>query len=415
MATEPPPRIVGKFEQIWRDWLHFFWKFVSDHVDDFDEHTGGGTPTSPATGLSWNAHGNTAHGGATTPLFIDDGTFYTYSPGFVGNTPTEFESAGVYSAMAFIPAWAAFRVGYNEAGTPWSDANIGDVSFAFGTNAIASSSNTIALGYYAQATGIESVAIGSEADASGNYSVSIGRTAEAAGVSSIAAGQSAFANNVNAVALGYATRATGSESSAIGSSARATDQGAVALGFSLNSDGLNSVTVGSGVGANARMTNNQANSMYIGVNSTEPTVILNNLIGGAGTFSDVGIIQKNPLSTLDIGGSVGFKYTNLPAAAEIEKILTALDNEYTFRIDLVAGNYTIELPLLSTVDRRVYYFKTTQIGSAATGQLFINPNEVDFIDDSSGGKLPVGTGTFYGAGESMLLFGNGADQTWWIQ
>ena len=461
MSLEPPPRIVDKFVNIWRDWLYFFWEFV-------DSHTGGAIPTPPATGTSWNAHGNTALGDATNFLKIENGSLLLEgtSPTVpVGGVPT----TGAGTRMMYVADQGSLIVG-QATGTQFDTVGnrclvVGEdnsftaikdntgvigkqniigsnnslvaglrnqtsaalamvlgkdcvssaVSFsaAIGNNVNVSGLDGIGMGTGVVVAGQTSFAVGNGAaiSAGGSSSVCIGENAAVDGINGLAIGTSSYSGfSAAANAIGNAARATSSNTLAVGLTCEASGGGSVVFGHWVDATATDSVAIGIGVSNANRLVNPTASSMYIGVGSVLPTLRLQG--NRCAIISDT---DFQPLSTLDISGSVGFKYTNLPAAAETSKILTASDDEYTFRVDLVAGNYTIELPLLSTADRRVYYFKTTQIGSAATGQLFINPNAVDFIDDSSGGKLPVGTGTFYGAGESMLLFGNGDDQTWWIQ
>ena len=68
----------------------------------------------------------------------------------------------------------------------------------------------------------------------------------------------------------------------------------------------------------------------------------------------------------------------LKQETSIENTIAAADDEYTFRIDkgtLSSGQiYNIYLPTISAVDRRLYYFKVTDINATATGgQIRLNP------------------------------------------
>ena len=82
----------------------------------------------------------------------------------------------------------------------------------------------------AVASGTDSVAVGPDARASGSSAVAMGNEAEASGQGAIAVGSAAQATGSSALALGEQARATGDRSVAIGANASASQANSVALG-----------------------------------------------------------------------------------------------------------------------------------------------------------------------------------------
>ena len=340
MSLEPPPRIVDKFVNIWRDWLYFFWEFV-------DSHTGGSTPTPPATGTSWNAHGNIATGdvnvadtnlnasGDQAVLQIDAGTLF--ASGTTGNTP-DMDQAGTY--MAYIPGKdGAFRSGISTVLVPdaFSDANIGRASVAFGQNNIADNFGCFAVGDSNVAANGTGIAMGQKNEArghvsfSGNSNIAMGASCKTAGfLSCVSMGSQCEAYGVATIALGVGSIAGSSgafdvtaSAYAIGDTAKALTNNTVSIGIQVTSDANQSVAVGiltevsaagsfvigigDTTGATNRLVNNIPNTMMLGCGSDIPTITMRNDTPGSGTIGKIGIVFTDPLSTLDVGGSVGYK------------------------------------------------------------------------------------------------------------
>jgi len=439
MPLEPPPRIVDKFEKIWRDWLHFFWDLVNSH-------TGGSSPTPPVTGTNWNAHGNTALGTDTNPLAINGGAFLVTDPsGFSGTPPDGEVPAAIEienTSLAFIPSkWGAIRAGTNSA-DQWSDANIGILSVGFGYNAIASGIASIAMGDRPEASGTTSIAIGGGnpvatqinaicigtlgSQATASATLAIGKAAKARATDSVAIGFQPTTDGGQSVAIGYVVSTAGQFGIAIGSNADAIGLGSVALGSIVQTTGIGSVAIGTGASTFAQQLNNtKADSMWMAVKSDLPTFILDSRGGGPGTTGFIGIVEQDPLSTLDIGGSVGFKYTNITAVSGNTHTIGASDDEYTFRVDMspltFAQVQTIQLPQITSTatDRRIYYFKavalTTVPGAAANLQ--IKPNTADRIENWPGGqgqRLVAGAPLAIDSGTSITIIANNTDKTWWV-
>ena len=434
MSLEPPPRIVDKFVNIWRDWLYFFWEFV-------DSHTGGSTPTPPATGASWNAHGNTATGTSTDPLLIKGGSFaytdtsLTSAP---GDTPTEIQTVGTH--MAFIPSKAAFRAG-GVSGTQWADANIGDYSTATGRSCAALGLYSVSMGDGCSADATGSVAIGRSAVSSVADGLAFGSLAAASGgAGSIAIGSQSKAQRISCVSIGNISKAGGgvatSNCVAIGGQAQATGNLGISLGYVIYNGadtGLalgtylwnraeRSITIGSGrnVGGGFPdstnfLMNNQANSLYMGINSNIPTFIMTSGDGTENSTGFIGIVETNPLSTLDVGGSVGYKYSPINATDEPYTI-GANNNELTFIVDTstfgtgIASGFNLFLPkILSTaVDRRMYHFVNSHgLGSAGNHDIALIPAEGDYIYQGPN-SAPVLQGPLLGDGtDEFIAIGRG--------
>ena len=465
MSLEPPPRIVDKFVNIWRDWLYFFWEFV-------DSHTGGSTPTPPATGTSWNAHGNTAIGDASNFLKIENASLLiegTTPATGVGNTP----AAGAGTRFMFIPSkGGAIRSGV-ATGTEWDAANIGASSIAIGSGVTAPGSSQVvlgknnailnttqsevcigsnstvqtfgqglALGGNIVVDGILScVALGSTLQNHGNQSIAIGTSSRVGfdGIgpndvgylsigNSIAIGSGAICEATQSVAFGPAcqilsdeTVQTGKQSVALGYGVAVAGNNAVGIGSSvkigdvltgdINSKNCiaignlvgvslaeNAMVIGSGFSAPNRLINTKPNSLWMGINSDTPTFIFDGKTGGAGTTGFIGIVQQNPISTLDVGGSVGFKYDLVTATNGGNKTLT---EEYVVFVDMAAvtltNTFIVNLPDLgaTTIDRRIYYIKFISTTgnwppSTTANSLQINPGNNDGIEEIDGGAALAG-------------------------
>ena len=426
MAIEPPPRIVDKFVNIWRDWLYFFWEFV-------DSHTGGSSPTPPATGTSWNAHGNVATGDDSNFLHIDKGAFIVATgesdDDTVGDVPPNMSGPGTgrIVGMAFLPGLdGAFRAGrIISANGYWDVGAIGGASIAMGFDAYAPAGNSYAIGQNVQALQTSCVAIGKDATADGLAGAwAIGTTVSATAAQAVAIGSSIDCNQNATIAVGKAITISATSSIGYGIGIEILGENSVANGVYLDVTGDNSVALGTGAGNLTRLTNNLDSTLMMGVNSDEPTFIMRNATGGTGTYAKIGIIFQDPLSTLDVGGSVGFKYTTLNATDGAIHNITG--DEYTFRIDCVGftstqDEYTIQLPVISAaaIDRRVYYFKITDIAhvSGNHGTILIKPGLGQYIEDLGGGqghRNPVNDPLGIVSGQAITIIANNTDQTWWV-
>ena len=406
MSLDPPPRVVSKFTEIWRDWLYFFWDFIQSH-------TSGGTPTPPATGLSWNAHGNTAitDGAADNALKVETASFIVTGSPLAGETPTELSAQGNH--FCWIADKASLRAGVATTTGQWADANIGDSSVAIGRAAQATAGNAIAMG--SEAT-VGTVPPSGTPFLYGSDGIAIGTGAVNTGQTAIAIGSLSVVTSQWGTAIGRESESTGNLATAVGLQAKASGGGAVAVGTAVSATNTNSVCIGVGAGYSVPMVNPDANTVWMGAGSVDPTLILQN--------SRAGILYQTPLSTLDIGGSVGFKYTTLNATDGDTYSITG--DEYTFRIDLgsftsTSDAYTIQLPTISStaIDRRVYYFKITDISHIAGnhGNVLLKPEASQYIEDfveGRGHRFAAGVSLPLESGNAVTIIANDTDKTWWV-
>ena len=359
--------------------LRQFWRIANT----FNLHTGSGDPSPPATGSSWNAHGNiaTSDGGAANPLKIKNGSLWIDNgnniDGTYGDFPTgaEYQGTGIAYKLIWKGSTGDFRAGYVSTDA-WDDANLGGASVGLGGNTLASGGQSVAIGNAAQSTKTGTLAVGAGCQALAVFGTSFGLDAR-----------------VDTASI------TG-----------------LAIGTYLDSTALGAVTIGKGVSSGSRLTNARFNSLVIGVNSTTGTLFLEN--------ARCGVNENIPLSTLDVGGSVGFQYTPLNATDATTYTITG--DEYTFRIDLsgmttTQDEYTIQLPTMSStaIDRRVYYFKVTDITHVTGnhGKVLIKPGTGQYIEDFSEGqghRHPVNDPLILQSGDAITIIANDTDKTWWV-
>lgn len=158
--------------------------------------------------------------GTTTPLaglHVTDSSVLFSTPGDVtASTATPISGAG--RRMLWYADKAAFRVGYvgSFGSTYWDASNIGDYSFATGSNTRANGANSFAANLATTASGSESVALGNNGTASADRSFAFNGTAS--GIGAVAIGSGAQATNDDALALGPSSIAGGLASVCIGPS-----------------------------------------------------------------------------------------------------------------------------------------------------------------------------------------------------
>jgi hypothetical protein len=266
--------------------------------------------TNIGIGATYDDGTNVAIGTATTAgkLRVLNGA--VLFDGTTGTTP----ASGPGTRMMWIPAKAAFRAG-QVSGTDWNDANIGGNSIAMGLDAFANASYTIALGTYVQATGSQSVVIGSggfsdKAVASGANAIAIGDKNIAASSYATALGADNEIYSDYSTSLGISNRingslynyvfgvgiiSTGGSAFLAGITISNNASRVVLIGQNLNATETNTFIIGSGPTSSQRLTNNIANSMMFGVNSTVPTLWLNS--------SRVGILTTSPNYEFEVNGS----------------------------------------------------------------------------------------------------------------
>jgi len=399
--------------------LRQFWR-----ISDADSlHTAGNSPTLPATGSSWNAHGNTATGAAgsadsnTGTLIIDEGAFLVGKSGAAVGTTPDIDQAGTY--MAFIPAKGAFRMGAVTDGK-WADANIGSGSIAMGLNSVATQTGNVALGETATATGIGAIAFGGSTSSGASQAVAFQSIALGANTE---AGTSSFVG-VGAIAIGIGCKAYATYGTTIGylgvnsapdglvlgkNNVAGAFTGATAIGLDVSASAAGAISIGSGAGPGSRLDNPTAGSMYLGAKSADPTLVLRGGKCGVGN-------EPNPLSTLDVNGSVGYQYRTWVQSVD-GSTLTILTSEHelVFIIYPDGGDVTVNLPAMATLDRRMYHIKNAATASGSAGhQVNITPTGGDLIDQQAKNTAPATTALAVDRLDSVQLVADLGHTTWWV-
>ena len=155
---------------------------------------------------------------------------------------------GAGTRMMFYPGKAAFRAG-EVSGNQWDNTNVGNYSFATGSNTIASGNYSTALGFLTTASGSISTALGAITIASGNYSTALGNSSTASGDISTAMGVSTTASGAISTAMGQGTTASGPISTAMGYNTIASASFSTAMGSNTTASGFYSTSMGSNLSA----------------------------------------------------------------------------------------------------------------------------------------------------------------------
>jgi len=171
---------------------------------------------------------------------------------------------------------SAFRAGYVNS-TQWDAANVGQYSFATGTNTIASGSRSVAMGNNNTASGTNAVALGLSNTSSGIASLASGNANTASGNYAAALGSNNTTTGLNAIALGYNNSVAATDALAGGytNTINSGATGSIALGYNnyitsfqayalgnSNTVSANSVAIGS------NNTSSYNSSIAIGSNNT---------------------------------------------------------------------------------------------------------------------------------------------------
>lgn len=204
-----------------------YWSLNGNNIYVLNRHVGIGTSVPAAS------------------LHIANNDVVFTAPYSLPGSPDAPPVSGQGTRLMWYADKAAFRVGGVQ-GVQWNQNNIGNYSFAFGSNTIASGNHSFAGGIGTEATGNYSMAFGSYSEASGNSSIAIGGSARSNGIGAMAIGDDVQANGEYAVALGFQIIAAGRNSVALGINTRTygTNYGATAMGFGSAANGTGATAMG---------------------------------------------------------------------------------------------------------------------------------------------------------------------------
>jgi hypothetical protein len=170
-------------------------------------------------------------------------------------------------------------------------------STALGYHTDVNGSFSTATGYQTEAHGDTATAMGAYAFATGPASVAIGRSVTSSGHASSALGAYTHASGDFASASGFGSLASGDYSSASGVYATASGTYSTAIGMFVDAGpATNAMVLGRGITNGSELTNNIANSLMVGFNTTTPTLFV------GGPNNRVGIGTTTPSEELEISG-----------------------------------------------------------------------------------------------------------------
>jgi len=228
----------------------------------------------------WNLNGNDIYVlnrdvgiGTSSPaasLHVANNEVVFTAPYTLPGTPDAPPVSGQGTRMMWYPDKAAFRVGGVQ-GTNWDRNQVGNYSFATGSNTMASGSSAFAGSSGSTASGGASIAYGNYNTASGYGSVALGNSARSLNRGSVAIGDDIVVNGEYSVGIGFQIVASGRNSVALGINTRTygTAYGATAMGFGSKAQGTGATALGystqaSRIGATSAGNNTEA----IGESST---------------------------------------------------------------------------------------------------------------------------------------------------
>ncbi|WP_373777141.1 beta strand repeat-containing protein, partial [Glaesserella sp.] len=207
------------------------------------------------------------------------GTFVVVSELSKSKTKTKSKQLNTVKTTLFtVSALASAVLGAGQAIAAVAVGSNDSNNFAITTGAVASGTNSVAVGENSNSSGNEATAVGTSANASGYQSTALGMLSNATMNQATAIGAKSNATGIQSTALGVSANATGNQAIALGSNASASNSQSMALGVNANATGDQSTAIGSNavvnsvkgiaIGYNANATGGQTANIAIGENTT---------------------------------------------------------------------------------------------------------------------------------------------------
>ncbi len=310
-----------------------------------------GASTSPFR-VNGAAGSEVVNNNTTAPAVTADFVFGSYQLDSTGNIA---ENARFF----FDKSKAAFRAG-SVSSTQWDSANVGDGSFAAGSqvtasgeisaalgastasayaafatgDSTASSDYAIAMGESSTSSGYASLAVGETATASGDSSAAFGSNTTASGTYSFTAGEGNTASGNNSVALGSNSTASAFYSFAGGVNAVAAGGASLALGNDVTANGEASIALGNDVTAgNGGGVGDHSLAIGLGIaTGARPSVTGDSSVGiFMGDQSGTTVSDANTFSIMGASGGVGVGTTS--PASDLHVYANSANGNYALTIE----------------------------------------------------------------------------------
>lgn len=136
----------------------------------------------------------------------------------------------------------------------------------------------------------------------GHVASALGISTQATKIAAFASGYGSIASGEYSTAIGYNNTASGNYALGLGFNAQASGVYSIALGKYLNANAINTIVIGSGT-FNVPFTNNTANSIYMGMNCSTPSISILPA-AGTNTFGFVGVGTTSPQHPLEVNGTI---------------------------------------------------------------------------------------------------------------
>lgn len=214
------------------------------------------------------------------------------------DTQVQYNNAGAFGGMAGV-TWVGSTLALSSAVT-FTPLGTGTTSTAIGPSANASTTNAIAIGNAAAATG-------------SNTPIAIGNGTVAGNLSTVLGGL-ASANVQEGVAVGQSARCNSDQGVAVGRNAVANNAAAIAIGRLITASGIGSIGIGSGV----TIGTSSHYSVALGYQSVIGTGIIN-----AGAYGRSASVQEDEGQAFGWGATVAAGHTRSIALGKLAQTSSA--------------------------------------------------------------------------------------------